>query len=79
MASAQQQIEIDGVPDLQVDTLHSGAAAAASLVIAHANLLPGMYTVIEHSAAPVKGADPGTMADLVAIFVFGKVPAAHAP
>lgn len=71
LASSQQQIELEGLPGLQVDALHSGATAGASMVIAHNQLPPGMYTVVERSAALTKDADRDTMADLIAVFVFG--------
>jgi hypothetical protein len=70
LASSQQQIELQGLPGLQVDALHSGPAASAAMVIAHTRLPPGNYTVVERSA-PLAGASlPGAMADLVAVFVF---------
>jgi hypothetical protein len=71
LAASQQQIELEGLPGLQIDALHSGAAAGASMVIAHANLQPGTYTVVQHSAALTQAADRDTMADLIAVFVFG--------
>jgi hypothetical protein len=71
LASSQQRIELEGLPGLQVDALHSGATAGASMVIAHNELPPGMYTVVERSAALTKDADRDTMADLIAVFVFG--------
>ena len=70
LASTQQQIALEGVPGLEMDTFHGGATAAAAMVIAHAELPPGMYTVVERSSALGKDADRDTMADLVAIFVF---------
>ena len=71
LASSQQQIALEGLPGLQIDAIHSGADAAAAMVIAHANLQPGMYTIVERSAALTKDADPVAMADLIAVFVFG--------
>jgi hypothetical protein len=40
------------------------------MVIAHTQLPPGNYTVVEHSASPAAGSSPDTMADLIAVFVF---------
>jgi PEGA domain len=70
LASSQQQISLEGLPGLEMDTFHGGSDAGASMVIAHAELLPGMYTVVEHSSALAKDADRESMADLVAVFVF---------
>jgi hypothetical protein len=70
LASSQQQIALDGVPGLEMDTFHGGAAAAAAMVIAHAELPPGTYTVVEHSSSLNQDADRDTMADLVGVFVF---------
>jgi hypothetical protein len=42
------------------------------MVIAHAELSPGhVYTITEHSSALDPDAERKTMADVVAIFVFG--------
>jgi hypothetical protein len=70
LASSQQQIALEGIPGLEMDTFHGGANAAASMVIAHSELPPGMYTVVERSSALDATADRDTMANLVAIFVF---------
>lgn len=79
LASSQQRIELAGLPALQPDTFHSGPTAGASMIIAHADLSPGTYTVTEHTAALTEGLDPDTMADLIAVFVFGRTSATHAP
>jgi PEGA domain len=70
LASSQQQIALEGVPGLELDSFHGGAAAAASMVIAHAELPPGSYTVVERSSALAQDAPRGAMADLLAVFVF---------
>ena len=74
LASSQQQIELQGLPGLQVDALHSGPSAGAAMVIAHAQLPPGNYTVAGHSASLAAGSLPGAMADLIAVFVFSPGP-----
>ena len=79
LASSQQKLDLSGLSGLQPDAFLSGPTAGASMVIAHTELGPGSYTVTEHSAALAKDADPETMADLIAVFVFGKPPAEHAP
>ena len=71
LASGQQQITLDGLPGLEMDSFHGGAGAAASMVIAHAELPPGSYTVVERSAAQAQDADPDVMTDLLAVFAFG--------
>jgi hypothetical protein len=70
LASGQQQISLEGVPGLEMDRFHGGADAAAAMVIAHAELPPGMYTIVERSSALSQDADHDTMADLIAVFVF---------
>jgi hypothetical protein len=70
LASSQQQIELQGLPGLQVDAQHSGPSAAAAMVIAHTRLPPGNYTVVERSASLAGDALRDTMADLIAVFVF---------
>jgi hypothetical protein len=71
LAPSQQQIALEGVPGLELDTFHGGAAAVASMVIAHAELPPGKYTVMQRSSALAQDADRETIAGLVAVFVFG--------
>jgi hypothetical protein len=69
LASAQQKIEIEGVPGLEVDAIHSGPDAGAAMVIGHATLPPGTYSAVARSAPLAAGADPELMADLLAVFV----------
>jgi PEGA domain len=71
LASSQQQISLDGIPGLQIDTTHSGASVGASMIIGHAILPAGMYKVVEHSGSLSQGTSPDTAADLVSVFVFG--------
>jgi hypothetical protein len=70
LASSQQQIALEGLPGLEMDTFHGGPNAAASMVIAHAELPPGMYSVLQRSSALNSAVDRDTMSDLLAVFVF---------
>jgi hypothetical protein len=45
--------------------------AKGAMVIAHASVKPGSYTVLEHSKVLAAGQDPSHMTDLVGVFVFG--------
>jgi hypothetical protein len=40
------------------------------MVIAHAELPPGMYSVLQRSSALNSAVDRDTMSDLLAVFVF---------
>lgn len=71
LAAGQQSISLGGVPSLQIDVSNSGPSASEGMIIAHAYLEPGEYTVLEQSAALSAGQDPNHMADLVGVFVFG--------
>jgi hypothetical protein len=71
LASSRQEIALEGLPSLELDMFHGGAGASAAMVIAHAELSPGMYTVTQRSSALAADADRDTMADLIAVFVFG--------
>jgi hypothetical protein len=70
LAASQQQISLSGIPALQTDGLSSGPQASEGMIIAHAYLTPGTYTVAAQSAALSAGQDPDHMADLVGVFVF---------
>ena len=70
LASSQQAIKLQGLPNLQIDAVSSGAGTEA-MTIAHASLPPGAYSVTEMSSATVAGQDPEHMADLVGVFVLG--------
>jgi N-acetylneuraminic acid mutarotase len=67
LASSQQSISLSGIPGLHVDATSSEPDA---MIIAHAYLEPGQYTVTEHSEATAAGQDPDNMADLIGVFVF---------
>jgi hypothetical protein len=70
LASSQQSISLTGVPGLKTDALSSGPGASLGMIIAHAYLPPGDYTVTEHSAALAGGQDPNHMTDLIGVFAF---------
>jgi hypothetical protein len=70
LASSQQSIGLGGIAGLQIDALESGSGALEGMVIGHAYLLPGNYTVTEQSAAFAPGQNPNNMADLIGAFVF---------
>jgi hypothetical protein len=70
LASSQQQIALEGLPGLELDTFHGGPGAGAAMAIAHADLPPGTYRVTERTSALAADADRDTMADLIAVFVF---------
>jgi hypothetical protein len=67
LASSQQFVSLEGIPSLQLDASRTGGG----IVIAHAFVKPGTYTVVEHSKVLAAGQDPAHMADLVGVFVFG--------
>jgi len=67
LASSQQFVSVEGIPNLQVDASRTGGG----IVIAHANVKAGSYNVVEHSKVLAAGQDPAHMADLVGVFVFG--------
>jgi len=67
LASSQQSVSVEGIPELQVDASRDGGG----MVIAHAYVKAGTYTVVEHSRVLAAGQDPPHMADLVGAFVFG--------
>lgn len=71
LASSQQNIGLGGIAGFQIDALESGSVAVEGMVIGHAYLLPGNYTVTEQSAALAAGQNPRNMADLIGAFVFG--------
>ena len=71
LASSQQSISLRGLPGLQTDAINSGPSASEGIVIAHAYLSPGAYTVVEDSRALAGGQAPNHMADLLGVFVFG--------
>jgi hypothetical protein len=69
LASAQNYIKLQGVSGLQTDASSSHAGGAA-MMIAHAYLPPGTYTITEASSTDVQH-PPQFMADLIGVFVFG--------
>jgi hypothetical protein len=75
LASSQQFVSVEGIPNLQVDASRTGGG----IVIAHANVKPGSYNVVEHSKVLAAGQDQAHMADLVGVSVFGGKQANPAP
>ena len=72
MASSQDQIQLSGVSGLQVDASSVNTPGIEPMVIAHAYLTPGTYTVTEAtSAAGLSGQNINNMADLIAVYIFG--------
>jgi hypothetical protein len=67
LASGQQAISFDGVPDLHIDVPANGSEAMA---IAHADLAPGKYTIRELTVALLPGQDAINQADLMGVFIF---------
>jgi Double zinc ribbon/zinc-ribbon domain len=70
LASSQQGISLTGIPGLKTEALSSGRDASEGMIIAHAYLPRGVYTVTEHSRALVGGQDANHMADLIGVFAF---------
>lgn len=72
MAGGQSYLTLSGVPGLQVDAqVGSQSGGVIGMVIAHATLSPGTYTVTENSSpSPAPGQDPNHMADLIGVFIF---------
>jgi hypothetical protein len=70
LASAQNNIQLQGVSGLQTDASSSHAAGAAAMLIAHAYLPSGTYTITEASGTDVQR-QARFMADLIGVFVFG--------
>jgi hypothetical protein len=70
LASAQNNIQLQGISGLQTDASNSHAAGAAAMMIAHAYLPSGTYTITEASGTDVQR-PPQFMADLIGVFVFG--------
>ena len=66
LASSQQFVSVEGIPNLQVDASRNGGG----MVIAHAYVKPGTYNVIEQSKVLAAGQDPSHMTNLVGVFVF---------
>lgn len=70
LASSQQNVNLAGIAGIKIDASGSAQGASDGVIIAHAYLGPGRYTVTEQSAATAGGQDPNHMADLVGVFVF---------
>lgn len=71
LAAGQQDIQLLGIPGLEIDAPSPGSSPTGYMTIAHAYLTPGAYTVTEHSTVLAAGQDPEHMADLIGVFIFG--------
>jgi hypothetical protein len=72
MASSQEQIQLSGLSGLEVDASSTNTSGEEPMVIAHAFLSPGSYTVNETSSVGnLQGQHPKHMADLIGVFIFG--------
>lgn len=70
LGGGQNQVSLQGIPGLQVDTSNSTAGADIAMVVAHAPLRAGRYSVTEITAETRDmGAD--NKANLIGVFVFG--------
>jgi hypothetical protein len=69
LASSQQYVSIEGIPEFLTDAWSSGIGTEA-MIIGHVYLRPGTYTVIENSSA-ASGETSENMVDLIGVFVFG--------
>ena len=76
MAGGQSYLTLSGLQSLQFDAqVGSQSGGVIGMVIAHASLSPGTYTVTENSfPSPAPGQDPNHMADLIGVFVFSGQP-----
>jgi hypothetical protein len=70
LASAQNYIKLQGVSRLQTDASSGRGTGAAAMIVAHAYLPSGTYTITEASSTDVQR-PPQFMADLIGVFVFG--------
>ena len=66
LGSSQQAIQLEGIAELQTDRVGDEPA----IMIAHAYVTQGTYTVRETTRATAAGQTPEHMADLVGAFVF---------
>jgi hypothetical protein len=79
LGGAQEVIELNGVPGMQVDGSCSLEQQVPGIVVAHANLAPGTYTVTGYSSEPKPFSDYVLpKADLVGVFIFGGYSASQA-
>jgi len=73
-ASSQEQIQLQlsGGSSLQVDASSTNTSGEVPMVIAHAFLAPGSYTITETSSVGnLQGQNVNNMADLMGVFIFG--------
>ena len=72
LSGGQEQLSLQGIPGMEIDASCSSAQRVPPIVIAHANLPPGSYTIIGLSSvtmpAPSDYINP--KADLIGVFLF---------
>lgn len=71
LAGGQTDITVSGVPGMQIDRTNKDSGGEIGIVIAHATLAPGSYTITEFSS-DTSNADAESKADLIGVFVFGE-------
>jgi hypothetical protein len=70
LAGGQTDITLSGVPGLQVDNSNKAAGGETGIVISHALLRSGTYTIVQ-SSSDTSNSDAESKVDLVGVFVFG--------
>ena len=70
LGGGQNQISLQGIPGLQVDTSNSTAGADIAMIVAHAPLRAGRYFVTE-TTAETRDMGADNKANLIGVFVFG--------
>jgi len=79
IAGGETNLELHGLPGLQVDAQAANQSGVIPVVIAHTNLVPGEYDVSEQTSGNAQQ-DPKHMGDLIGVYVFmGGAGAAVAP
>jgi hypothetical protein len=69
IAGGEDHLNLQGVPDLQIDAQKPNDTHGIAIAIAHASLAPGRYTVTESTEGD-PGRDPAHEGDLIGVFVF---------
>lgn len=71
-ASSQQQLQLGGLPGLQVDATTAGVSGEEPLVVAHATLSAGTYTAtLVSSIGNLQGQRTMNESDLIVVYIFG--------
>jgi protein involved in polysaccharide export with SLBB domain len=71
LAGGQTDITLSGVPGMQIDRSNKDSGAETGIVVAHATLTTGRYTITELSS-DLSHSDAESKADLIGVFVFGE-------